>query len=95
MPDPLAQQVEGAELFVRKAEIEYFGSAGFDDELDIGVRCEKIGRSSIATKLAIFRADELLIEGSLVYANATSKQSVKVPQFWRDRIGALSPLNPS
>ena len=31
--DPLAQQAAGQELFVRKAQIEYHGSAGFDDEL--------------------------------------------------------------
>jgi acyl-CoA thioester hydrolase len=40
LPDPLAQQAEGRELFVRKASIEYHGGATFDDELDIGVRCD-------------------------------------------------------
>jgi acyl-CoA thioester hydrolase len=91
LPDPIAQQAEGRELFVRKAEIEYLASATFDDELDIGVRCEKIGRSSMTIKLAVFRADELLVEGLLVYvfADSKSKRSAEIPQVWRDRVGAL------
>jgi acyl-CoA thioester hydrolase len=90
LPDPIAQQKEGKELFVRKAELEYLGSATFDDELDIGVRCEKIGRSSLAMALAIFRGDELLILGSLVYvyADAQAKQSVEIPPQWRSALTA-------
>jgi acyl-CoA thioester hydrolase len=90
LPDPIAQQKEGKELFVRKAELEYLGSATFDDELDIGVRCEKIGRSSLAMALAIFRGDELLILGSLVYvyADAQAKQSVEIPAQWRSALTA-------
>jgi acyl-CoA thioester hydrolase len=88
LPDPLAQQAEGKELFVRKAELEYLGSAGFDDELDIGVRCEKIGRSSLSMNLAIFRGDELLIEGALVYvyADAHAKKPAEIPAHWRERL---------
>lgn len=91
LPDPLSQQRGGNELFVRKAELEYLGSATFDDELDIGVRCEKIGRSSLAMKLAIFRGDELLIRGELiyVYANAHEKASIEIPTHWRERITAV------
>lgn len=85
LPDPLAQQAAGAELFVRKASIEYHGSAGFDDLLDIGVRCDKLGRSSMTIKLAIFRGDEHLIDGELiyVYADAKEKKSVEIPERWR------------
>lgn len=88
LPDPMAQQREGRELFVRKAELEYLGSATFDDELDIGVACEKIGRSSLTMKLAIFRGEELLIVGSLVYvyADAHAKQSVEIPAHWREQL---------
>ncbi len=91
LPDPIAQQKEGRELFVRKAELEYLGSATFDDELDIGVRCEKIGRSSLTMNLAIFRDDSCLITGTLtyVYADAHAKQSVEIPAAWRQRIEAI------
>jgi acyl-CoA thioester hydrolase len=91
LPDPIAQQKAGCELFVRKAEIEYLGSATFDDELDIGVRCEKLGRSSMTIKIAIFLANELLIEGVMiyVYADAQEKKSLPIPDAWRKRLESM------
>lgn len=96
LPDPLAQQAAGAELFVRKAQIEYHGSAGFDDEIDIGVRCARLGRSSMTMALAIFRGAEHLIDGELVYvyADAHEKKSVAIPDAWRSCIGALERTPP-
>ena len=96
LPDPLAQQAAGAELFVRKAQIEYHGSAGFDDEIDIGVRCARLGRSSMTMALAIFRGDEHLIDGELVYVYADDhqKKSVAIPAAWRARIGELERVTP-
>ena len=89
--DPLAQQHEGVELFMRKAQVEYHASAGFDDELDIGVRCAKLGRSSMTIAIAIFRDEEHLIDGELiyVYANAHEKTSVAIPDVWRERIARM------
>ncbi len=88
LPDPLSQQQTGRELFVRKAELEYLGSATFDDELDIGVRCTKIGRSSLTMNLAIFRDDSCLVAGSLVYvyADPEAKKSEEIPLDWRVRL---------
>jgi acyl-CoA thioester hydrolase len=85
LPDPIAQQKDGYELFVRKAEIEYLGSATFDDMIDIGVRCDTLGRSSMTIKLAIFRGDELLIVGAMVYVYADTlvKKSLPIPENWR------------
>jgi acyl-CoA thioester hydrolase len=85
LPNPIEQQKTGCELFVRKAELEYLGSAEFDDLLDIGVRCAKLGRSSMTIDLAIFRSDELLITGQMtyVYANAAAKRSEPIPDAWR------------
>jgi acyl-CoA thioester hydrolase len=91
LPDPLSQQKHGAELYVRKAQIEYHGSAGFDEELDIGVRCAKLGRSSMTIALAIFRGDEHLIDGELiyVYVDTDARKSAAIPGGWRERIAAL------
>ena len=96
MPDPLTQQKDGNELFARRAQIEYHGSAGFDDELDIGVRCAKLGRSSMAITLAIFRGDKHLIDGELiyVYADAHEKKSVAIPEAWRERIAQVERVKP-
>lgn len=97
LPDPLTQQAAGAELFVRKAQIEYHGSAGFDDEIDIGVRCARLGRSSMTMALAIFRGGEHLIDGELVYvyADAHEKKSVAIPAAWRERLTALEREKPA
>lgn len=60
----------GGDLFVRKATLEYLGSARYDEQLDIGVRCQRIGNSSMTVLCAVFRGDELLVHGELVYVFA-------------------------
>ena len=37
----------GGDLYVRKATLEYEGSAGYDDLIDVGIACEHIGNSSL------------------------------------------------
>src|SRR5205085_10068001 len=39
-------RLEG-DLFVRKATVEYEASARYDDVLDIGLRCARVGNSSV------------------------------------------------
>ena len=94
--DPLAQQQEGKELFVCRAQIEYHASAGFDDELDIGVRCAKLGRSSMTIKVAIFHGEAHLIDGELiyVYVDSHAKKSVAISQAWRERIAQIERIRP-
>ena len=36
----------GGDLFVRKATLEYLGSARYDDQLEIGVRCLRVDASA-------------------------------------------------
>jgi YbgC/YbaW family acyl-CoA thioester hydrolase len=71
----------GGDLFVRKCTLEYHGSAVYDDVLDIGVRCERIGNSSLLFQAGVFRADALLVAGELVYvfADPAVKQPLPVP----------------
>jgi acyl-CoA thioester hydrolase len=87
----LQQAGEGREMFARKATIEYHAPARFDDVLDIGVRCASIGRSSIRFVLAVFRGDELLNVGELVYvyADTAVRKSVALPDTWRATIARL------
>ena len=60
----------GGDLFVRKATLEYLGSARYDDQLEIGVRCLRVGTSSMTVSCAVFRGDVLLVHGELVYVFA-------------------------
>jgi acyl-CoA thioester hydrolase len=93
LPDPLAQHHSGYELFARKATVEYHAGATFDDLIDVGVRCAKLGNSSMTFALEIYRGDELLISGELVYvyADAAAKKSAPLPEAWRARLTSMHP----
>lgn len=76
----------GGDLYVKKAGAEYHASARYDDQLDIGLRCERIGNSSLQFRGGVFRGDQLLVEGELiyVYANPATQKSQPVPQVLRE-----------
>ena len=73
------------DLYVKKATLEYNASALYDDTLDIGMRCAKIGNSSMLMEGAIFRGDKLLVSGELlyVYADPATQTSRRVPDDLR------------
>jgi len=75
----------GGDLYVRKATLEYFASARYDDLLDVGIRCERIGSSSMRFQCAVFLQDRLLVSGELVYvfADPATQTSRPVPQALR------------
>ncbi len=74
------EALEG-DLYVRKATLEYLGSARYDDQIDVGIRCERIGTSSILLQTAVFRAETALVTGELVYvfADPATQTSKPVP----------------
>ena len=76
----------GGDLYVRKATLEYHGSARYDDRLDIGLRCERVGNSSILFRAGVFRGDEALVGGELVYvfADPAAQTARPVPQELRE-----------
>jgi YbgC/YbaW family acyl-CoA thioester hydrolase len=76
----------GGDLFVRKATVEYQGSARYDDVLDVGVRCGRIGNSSLVFSCAVLRNDQPLVTGELVYvfADPSTQTSKPVPQELRE-----------
>lgn len=69
----------GAELFVRKATLEYEGSARCDEQLEIGMRCQRIGNSSLQMQGAVFRDGQLLVKGEIVYVFADVKTQTPQP----------------
>ena len=91
------QAKEGIELFLRKATIDYAASAEYDDLLDIGVRCSRLGRSSMAMTVGLFRGEDFLVGAELtyVYADVQAKKGVPIPDAWRDRLHTLEHLPPA
>ncbi len=56
------EQLQG-DLFVRKATLEYEASAHLDDLLEVGVRCARIGNSSLTFEMGVLRGETLLVRG--------------------------------
>ena len=79
------QALEG-DLYVRKATLEYLGSARYDDQLEVGIRCARIGNSSIVFEAAVFRGEACLVSGELVYvfADPSTQTSRPVPAALRE-----------
>ena len=67
------------DFFTVHAEADYKGSARFDDMLDIGARCVRLGKTSMTIEAAIFRGAEVLTTGKLIYVHADPKTQEKTP----------------
>lgn len=90
LPYEAAFEQMGGELYVKKATVEYHGSARFEDQLDVALKCQRIGNSSIIFSGAIFRAETLLIGCELVYvfADPATQTSRPVPTPLRELLTA-------
>ena len=86
LPYEEAMHLLGGDLYVKKATVEFHASARMDDRLDIGLKCGRIGNSSMGFTAAIFRGDELLITCELIYvfADPASQTSRPVPALLRE-----------
>lgn len=96
LPGALVQAANGKEMFTRKATLEYLAPARFDDLIEIGMRCAGLGRSSMRLVVEIYRADQHLIAGELIYVHAdtTLRKGVAIPDDWRATITAFEKLTP-
>lgn len=81
LPYEEAMHLLEGDLYVKKATVEFHASARMDDRLDIGLKCARIGNSSMLFTGAIFRGEELLITCELVYvfADPATQTSRPVP----------------
>ena len=84
------------DLYVRKATLEYEGSARYDEQLAVGIRCARIGNSSMLLQAAVFRGERRLVHGDLVYvfADAASQTAKPVPAALRDVVTAFEAGKP-
>ncbi len=88
LPYPDKLIYEGGDLFVVKSLINYHASALYDNQLEICARAARVGNSSITFALAIFRGEECLVDGEIVYVFACpeTKKSMPLPARLRDAI---------
>ncbi len=75
----------GGDLYVKKSSLEFHASAHFDDQLEVGMRCSRIGNSSMTFEAGIFRGEQLLITAELIYvfADPVTQTSKPVPDLLR------------
>ena len=76
----------GGDLYMRKATLDYLGSARYDDVLQVGVRCQRVGTTSMTFSTAVFRQERCLVHGELVYvfADPATQTPRPVPAVLRD-----------
>ena len=77
--------VKGADFFAVRTLLEYKSPARFDEILDVHVRIARLGNSSMQFEIGIYREDELLVTGEVVYVHADqqSRQPTPVPDSFR------------
>jgi YbgC/YbaW family acyl-CoA thioester hydrolase len=87
---PYAETMKGlgGDLYVRRAMLDYRGSARYDDRLDIGIRVREFGNSSMKVDGAVFHGEQLLVQAEMVYvfADPATQSPLPVPDPLRGLI---------
>lgn len=77
------------DFHVVRALVEYAAPVRYDEEIEIGTKIEKLGRSSITYKFAVFGKGESNVRstGEVVWVNAdqSTHKSVPLPEVMRER----------
>lgn len=82
----------GNDVYLRKATVEYLGSARYDEVLGICCRVGRLGRTSMSFLFEIYReeppAAEPLVSAELVYVNAdpSTMKAAPLPEELRARV---------
>jgi YbgC/YbaW family acyl-CoA thioester hydrolase len=87
----------GADVYLRKATVEYLGSARYDDLLEVGCRVTRLGRTSMTFAFEIYRETEEkpLVTAELVYVNAGPAMApVPLPEDLRRLVAGYERLAP-
>lgn len=77
LPYETSMQLLGGDVYLKKASVEYHASARLEDLLDIGIRCARVGTSSMVFELGMFCGDRLLVSVELVYVFADPQTQTK------------------
>jgi YbgC/YbaW family acyl-CoA thioester hydrolase len=96
MPYHETMEMLGGDLYVRKATLEYLASAHYDERLQVGIRCERIGNSSMRFIGSVFRGQTPLVTSELVYvfADPATQTSKPVPPMLRSVLEAFEAREP-
>jgi len=79
LPYETSMHLLGGEVYLKKASVEYHASARLDDLLDVGIRCTRVGTSSMVFDIGMFVGERLLVTVELVYVFADPATQTKRP----------------
>lgn len=84
------------DMVLRKATVDYLASARYDDVLDVGLRAGRVGTTSLRFEGTVFRGDEPLVDGELVYVFVAPHVFTPkpVPAAYRDALRAFEAGEP-
>lgn len=78
------------DFHVVRALVEYAAPVRYDEQIEIGTKIEKLGRSSITYKFAVFGKGEsdARSTGEVVWVNAdqSTHKSAPLPELMRERV---------
>ncbi|CAH0352884.1 hypothetical protein AQB9606_02878 [Aquabacterium sp. CECT 9606] len=85
LPYPEAFTHLGGDVFARSNSLQYHAPARFGDWLSIGVRCDRMGNSSLVFAWEIRTSGRLLVTGETVYVYVSldTNRPTPVPQAMR------------
>lgn len=75
----------GIDMVVAELNVEFRGSARFDDLVTLSTAIERLGNTAMTTRLRLYRADELLVEGRIrhVVVDRESWKKTEIPDWLR------------
>lgn len=87
----------GVDIYVVKSTLEYHASARFDDELVVCGRMARIGRSSMTFRVEMYRGEQHLITGEIIYvcADPATQKSAPMPGAVRETITGYERVKPA
>jgi acyl-CoA thioester hydrolase len=93
-PDGLAEL--GVDMLAANATANFRAAARYDDEIEVGARVGRIGRTSMRFDYAIWRGDEALVDGSVTYVvvDLVRRTPRAVPESLRERVEAFERIPP-
>lgn len=76
----------GVDMVVAELNVEFRAPARFDELVTLGLAIERLGTTSMTTRLQLHRGEDLLVEGRMrhVVVDAESWQKAELPDWLRE-----------
>ena len=82
----------GVDMVVAELNVEFHAPACFDELVSLEIGIERLGTTSMTSRLRLHRSEELLVEGRMrhVVVDAESWQKAEIPDWLREGLEPYS-----